>query len=1061
VSVPAAGETLCSVCDERLPVSARFCSACGSPQVAAAVVEMRKTVTLLFCDVTGSTALGEHLDPEALRDVMSRYFAAAREAVHRHGGTIEKFVGDAVLAVFGIPEVREDDALRAVRAAADLRDALADLSHELMRSMGIGLAMRTGVNTGSVVVGSAHAGGSFATGDAVNTAARLEQGAPSGDILIGASTLLLVRDAVEVEAIAPLAAKGKAEPLPAFRLLRVLQSERGRNRRPDAALVGREKESHALAHALTCTTESGRGRLVTVLGPAGMGKTRLVEHFLAGVGQDVQVLRGRCVSYGHGITFWPFVQILRQAAGLIGEETTEATETAFLALMDTSPDKNAVVASLLPLLGLRGEPGGADETFWAVRSVLEHCARLGPLVVAVDDIHWAEPTLLNLLERLRGEAGAVPLLILCQGRPELLEQRPGWGGEASNATTFLLEPLIGRHTAALLEGVLGPGVPEGVVAAVQGWADGNPLFAEEVATHLVDTGVLRREHDGWVVVGDLTKVSVPPTVTALLAARLDRIPRPERILLERISVMGLEVTTAEATALSTGDVNTPALLASLSRQDLLRPVPGLGAETWAFRHVLLRDAAYEALPKSVRAALHERVADRLQESGAATGGELHAFVGYHLEQAYRFRRELSSQGEAVAALARRAASTLAEAAAHARDSDDLPASTELLQRTVALTPEGGADRRAMLWRLAQDQRDQGRLTETGQTLEQIAELMDDATPSLERCIYAALALNLRSEAAEEIDPAEIASAAEAAARLARRHQDYERLTQALKIGSGAATMAGRWQDAARMMREIQQVASPFDRRAARMTFVGAYIWGPAPVEEGLAFITTVLDQPGQTLRSSTVMQANRAALLAASGRIEPALSMVRECRHTARDLDPFARVSIKQAAVLVQLADGNIEEASQSFTEAIEVLRDCGELSLASTMLAWRAALLLEQGARDDEARQVLEEAAAVTSRFDSISVGLVETCRAVLAARDGDHAEAGARASKALSAIDAGDQVCQQADIRRWLSEVPRRRGDIAGQRRLFIEARELYRAKGHLPLLAATDRLLSQLTG
>ena len=341
--VPAAEDTLCTVCGERLPVSARFCPACGSPLVAVAEVEIRKTVTLLFCDVAGSTALGEQLDPEALRGVMSRYFAVARGAVQRHGGTMEKFVGDAVLAVFGIPEVREDDALRAIRAAAELRDSLAALSAELMGSMGIELAVRTGVNTGSVVAGSAREGGSFATGDAVNTAARLEQAAAPGEVLIGALTWWLVRDAVEVEAVAPLVAKGKAEPLPAYRLVQVLDSERGRNRRPDATLVGRERESRALTEALARTRKDGRAQLVTVLGPAGMGKTRLVEHFLAGLGKDVRVLRGRCVSYGSGITFWPMVQVLRQAAGLIGEETREATEKALLALMDAAPDRAAVV----------------------------------------------------------------------------------------------------------------------------------------------------------------------------------------------------------------------------------------------------------------------------------------------------------------------------------------------------------------------------------------------------------------------------------------------------------------------------------------------------------------------------------------------------------------------------------------------------------------------------------------------------------------------------------------------------------------------------------------------
>jgi class 3 adenylate cyclase/tetratricopeptide (TPR) repeat protein len=1061
VKVPAAGETLCSVCDERLPAAARFCPACGSPQVAAAVVEMRKTVTLLFCDVTGSTALGERLDPEALREVMSRYFAAAREAVQRHGGTVEKFVGDAVLAVFGIPELREDDALRAVRAAAELRDSLTDLSHELMGSMGIQLSVRTGVNTGSVVAGSSRAGGSFATGDAVNTAARLEQGAASGEILIGASTLWLVRDAVEVEAIAPLTAKGKAEPLPAYRLLRVLDSERGRNRRPDAALVGRESESRVLADALARMTEGVVGQLVTVLGPAGMGKTRLVEHFLAGIDRDVQVLRGRCVSYGHGITFWPLVQVLRQAAGLIGEEAGEATEKAFLALMDTSPDKEAVVARLLPLLGFAGEPGGADETFWAVRSVLEHCGGHGPLVVTVDDIHWAEPTLLDLLERLRAEVG-VPFLLVCQARPELLERRPDWGDGALNATTFSLAPLTGQHTAAVLQGLLGPGLPHHVVAAVEGWADGNPLFVEEVAAHLVDTGVLRREHDGWVVVGDLTRLSVPPSVTALLAASLDRIPRPERVLLERISVMGLEFTTTDATALAAGGVDVLALLASLSRRDLIRPVPGLRAQTWAFRHVLLRDAAYEALPKSVRARLHERVADRLEESATVTGGEIHAFVGHHLEQAVRLQRELSNQGEPVAALARRAASTLAAAGARACDTDDLPASTELLQRAIALTPHSGAARRDLLWRLAQAQGRQNLIIETGHTLEEVAALMDDATPALERAIYKAWVLDLRSASAEDVDPAEIASAATAAAQLARKDQQHERLAQALWIGVSAAVMSGRWEDVARMTREIQQIAtSAFDRRVARIQLVQASYFGPVPINDGLAYVATVLDQPGQTLRSSTAAQTFQAAMFAAAGRIEPALSLARETMHTARDLDPHVLAAAAEATAWIHIATGNLKEACRNYDQAIEVARNLCLLGVASGLLGWKAALLLEQGGRDDQARQVLTEAAAVTSRYDITSIALVETCHAVLAARDGDHAQAAARASKALAAIDATDEIFSQAAIRRWLSEVPRRRGDVPEQRRMLAEARDLYRAKGHVPLLAATEQLLAEVTG
>jgi class 3 adenylate cyclase/tetratricopeptide (TPR) repeat protein len=1060
MTVPDGDETVCAACHQRLPASARFCSSCGAPVEAVADAVSRKMVTLLFCDVTGSTALGEQLDPEALRGVMSQYFEAARLAIQRHGGTVEKFVGDAVLAVFGIPEVREDDALRAVRAAAELRESLAALSAELTSSMGIRFAVRIGVNTGFVVAGSARGGGSFATGDAVNTAARLEQAAPPGEVLLGAATWSLVRDAVELETLAPLNAKGKAEPLPAYRLVRVLESLHGRNRRLDVDLVGRHRESDALGNALARTTERCRVDLVTVLGPAGIGKTRLVEHFLAGIQDDVRVLGGRCLSYGRGITFWPLVQMLRQAAGLIGEETPEAREKALLAMMDGASEQRAVVDRLLPLLGLGGEPGTSDETFWAVRTVLQHLAADTPLVVTVDDIHWAEPTLLDLLERLRDEVRDVPLLIICQARPELLEQRPGWANGASNATTLLLEPITGQDTVTLLKGLLGAGVPDLLVVAVEGWAGGNPLFVEEVTSYLVENGVLRRQQDTWVVVGDLTKTPVPPTVTALLAARLDRLPPPERALLERVSVIGLEVTTADATALSTDLSDVPALLGSLSNRDLLRRVPGGRHDMWAFRHVLVREAAYESLSKSVRAEMHERFADRLEGSSADAGGEIHAFVGHHLEQAVRLRRELSIREQSVADLARRATSTLAMAADYALDVDDAPAAADLLHRAVALAPERGAVRRELLSRLVQVDQALALVDEARVAMEQIAALMDQTTSALDRFLFTAQLLNLRMDLAETVDPAELRSAAESAAALARQQHDHRRLTRALNLASLAAQMSCRWGDAAQLSREIQDVGSPFDKRDAQFLLGAEQVFGTRTVNEGLAFFATVRDQPGQALRTRMMMQGGEAALVAAAGRTEHALELVRESTKMARELDPYAVIANAEASAQVHLACGDVEGALVSFTDGIDAARDGGALANVSTLLAGKAVLLLEQGLHDDEARLVIEEAANLTSPYDIASLTLVETGRAILAARAGDHGDAAERASKALALIDTTDEVCEQASMRRWLSEVPRRRGDAAEQRRMLVEARDLYRAKGHLPFLAATERLLSHVT-
>ena len=545
------GVLACTACGAELPTTVRFCFECGAPVAAVAERETRRTVTLLFTDMTGSTAMGEQLDPEAFRGVLGRYFAVARTAVERHGGTVEKFVGDAVLAVFGVPEVHEDDAMRAVRAADELNRAVTVLSEQLLAELGVRLAIRTGVNTGSVVTGTARAGGSFASGDAVNTAARLEQAAGNGEILLGGSTYALVRDAVEVEPVADVTAKGKAEPVPAYRLLRVLDAPHGRRRREDVPLVGRTQENRVLDDAFTRTVRSGRSQMVTVLGPPGIGKSRLVGEFLTRVGDRADVAQGRCVSYGQGIAYWPLVQALRHALHLSGTESEEITRHALEQVLGAVQDRDQVVEVLLPLLGKTGLPRGNEQTVWSVRRLLEELATRRPLVLSVDDLHWAEPSLLELLERVREEISDLPLLLLCQARPELLEQHPRWGSGTANVMTFDLDPLGPGEVEASVAGLLGGSAPDGLAVAVTDWSGGNPLFVEEIVAHLVEAGILAQGAENqWRIVGELGWAELPPTVSALLAARLDRLPAAERELLSRMSVIGLEFATADAELLA-------------------------------------------------------------------------------------------------------------------------------------------------------------------------------------------------------------------------------------------------------------------------------------------------------------------------------------------------------------------------------------------------------------------------------------------------------------------------------------------------------------------------------
>jgi class 3 adenylate cyclase len=404
----------CPSCGRDNPEGFEFCGFCGT-SVAAEGRQVRKTVTVVFSDVTGSTSLAERLDPESLRNVMSRYFELARNVLERHGGTVEKFIGDAVMAVFGVPVVHEDDALRAVRAAKELGEALAGLNDGLERSWGARLQIRTGVNTGDVVAGDPSSGQSFVSGDAVNVAARLEQAARSGEILIGADTLRLVKDAVKTEAIDPLSLKGKAEPVPAFRLLQVLPGAPGLVRRLDSPMVGRDGHLHQLLDVFDRAEQGPSCELVTIFGEAGVGKSRLAVELLSQLAQRARVLEGRCLPYGEGITFWPVAEMVKQAAGIDESDPPTGALAKIARLLEGSRDVDAslILGRVGSAIGLGEAQGAIQETFWAVRRLLESLASDHPTVAIFDDIHWAEPTLLDLIDYIagfsRGSCGAPPL----------------------------------------------------------------------------------------------------------------------------------------------------------------------------------------------------------------------------------------------------------------------------------------------------------------------------------------------------------------------------------------------------------------------------------------------------------------------------------------------------------------------------------------------------------------------------------------------------------------------------------------------------------------------------
>ncbi|HEX8135928.1 MAG TPA: AAA family ATPase [Actinomycetes bacterium] len=560
--------------------------------------EIRKIVSVVFSDVAGSTALAEQLDPESLRRAMTRYFEVARRVHQRHGGVVEKFIGDAVMAVFGIPHVHEDDALRAVRAAWELRAELAALNRELERELGVALHVRTGVNTGLVLAGDEQQGHAFVGGETVNVAARLERAADAGEVLVGEATHRLVADAVTVQPVAPFVPRGKTAPVAAFRLLEVAPDAPGLTRRLETPLLGRTGELDALDRLLDRTAGGTTGELVTVLGPAGVGKTRLLRAFAERARERALVLTGSCPAYGGSAAVEVVGQLLAQAR----------------AAGDGTPPPEVSIDAADP-----------RSLFGGVRRLLEALAETRPVVVLLDDVHRAEQELLDLVEYLHAFAGA-GLLLVVAARPEPARW-PGWNLRAAG-TVLELEPLAEAEAAELAAHLLGPDrAADGIARQVAAWAEGNPLFVEQLVRDLAD-----REDPG--LLGRAGSWPVPPAVEALVAVELDRLTADERAVLELASVVGRVFDLASVAALAPPPLapRLGGVLLALARRNLLR-VAGRehGEDAFLFRHRLLRDAAYQAIPKRERAILHVRAADRVRGEAA----------DQHLGKAYRYLAQLA------------------------------------------------------------------------------------------------------------------------------------------------------------------------------------------------------------------------------------------------------------------------------------------------------------------------------------------------------------------------------------------------------------------------------------
>lgn len=661
----------CTSCGEHNGADARFCSACGARLAGDNAAEVRKTVSVLFCDVTGSTELGERLDAETMHEVLSRHFDVARGIVESHGGTLEKYIGDALMAVFGVPTLHEDDALRAVRAAADMRAALPGLNEGLAATWGVELQTRTGIATGEVISADP-ADGRLVSGDMVNAAARLEQAADPGEILVDEATHELVFGAVSTGEARELQARGKRQALLVRSLLSVDETAEAVPRGLDVGIVGRRRELAQLRDAYDRAVADRACQLFTLLGAAGIGKSRLAAEFVRSLPSGTAALAGRCLPYGEGITFWPLGGIVRSLA---------EQEGSLAEILAGSPDAELIERLVAGAIGDRPASAQREETFWAVRRMFEAGGARRPLVVVFEDVHWAEPTLLDLVEHLADWVRDTPVMLLCLARPELLDARRTWGGGKLNATAALLEPLVEDEGQALIELHLAT-LPDANLSAetrrrMLEVAGGNPLFLEQLVAAAAETGELP---DG-----------IPASVNALIAARLDQLAPEERRALELASVIGKVFSGQAVRDLSgpAGDGELDAALGQLVRKDLIRPsrLDMPGSDGYRFRHILIRDVAYQRVAKQSRAELHERFADWIEARAEAPSSEHADIAGYHLEQALVMRRELGRPDSERPDLALRAGERLAVAGARARASWDLPAARSLLERAVGVLTE--------------------------------------------------------------------------------------------------------------------------------------------------------------------------------------------------------------------------------------------------------------------------------------------------------------------------------------------------------------------------------------